>query len=1420
MLLVLSAVFAFLAIVVYALKGQGAFLKAIALMALGCVGILSAIEVGLSLITGEGVNDAVFYHMKTGLGGGDISQYALPVAGALVGLAVMVWLAVRFHGKLSGALQRSYLWNAVVVCLAMSSIAVHPVTTSTASYLLRFQGAEQYQAGFHTPADEVLLSVNETPKNLVLLYLESVERTYFDQDRFPDLVPNLKALEAQSLSFTDMTQTMGAGFTIGGMVASQCGMPLILSGGANSMRVNQFLSGADCLGDILSDAGYQTAYLGGASIEFAGKGAFYKTHGYDSVEGLDELKPDLQDPDYLAEWGLQDDTLFDLARRKIEGLAQQEAPFALTMLTLDTHHPNGHAETNKQCRDTPYLDGSNPMLNSVKCVDQLAGEFINDILNGPEGENTLIVVMSDHLAMGNTATKDLEAGARRNLLFIVDPSAEGEMQIDRPSTTLDVAPTVLSKLGFDVPRLGFGVDLLSAEPTLPEEMGVTADEKSVLDRYLLGFQSVYDKLWAYPDISDGLYTNLEKREVQFGANAFGTPVLLTFDETYAVSSATLGDTRAEETLTEAVLDLPTDTRLMWIDDCRALELLSTDRVKLKSSETCIAHGLRGTGLSVSPVSRSDFTPSEALQAYLDAQGDSYLAPFEESKLEEIGILRGELPFRLKHADINNDGRGVLIQSAGFGAGASFIRRQTSDSLAAGEDWILKRGITLAGLDVSGRVEVLANVDQCAKAFSPAENPNWLSLIKESLDLYSAHIISVHDTAFCGDGTPIFSGPLAGLELPKLQASKMRQAYVGVIDHNGRAYEFLNQTFPKLRVLLDPQTGELPDFTRVDFNTDLKAPAVAMQKQPTAVAPLRETSTQTGPCRVVPVQVPSQPITTLEMNKVLRGTELTSVIGFSEGWWPIEKAGRWSGSTDSQFEILLPDIDGALEVAFDVVSYGADRRTMSLWHNDRALGSQSFKGSSQITFDVTNLPREQVVTLRVETDNADVSCPQRNGTGTDPRALNFMLKSAELRAGKTTAPAVETPKLVSASINGTCTAPLSFGFEDTAQSRLVSGANNMLSDAEVAGQIAFGSGWWGRETFGRWIGADYAELELILPEGSDQLDLELQTIAYAKSSVDLEVVFDQSVIHSSRAGIGQPLRFDVSNLPRAIPIRLGFRLDGADPRCPAIDGASADTRFLRLMVQSIRLNTASTTLFGGAVAHAGGRLNGEALTNSFDALQANSDKFETFEIDFSWTTDGDIVCIHDWDESLTNRFDESEGPMSRADFTKALSNTLDRPRNCDLDGLAGWMRANPGKRIVTDIKSNPLEGHELIAARHPDILAQFIPQAYQPDEIAALKSLGFKDVVWTLYRFPRDQERIIQEAMAHLPAAITMPFEWALDGDLQAVRGQTGLPIMVHTINDPAVAVCLRELGAAAIYTDDLGVESIAALKDQACSQGA
>lgn len=48
-----------------------------------------------------------------------------------------------------------------------------------------------------------------------------------------------------------------------------------------------------------------------------------------------------------------------------------------------------------------------------------------------------------------------------------------------------------------------------------------------------------------------------------------------------------------------------------------------------------------------------------------------------------------------------------------------------------------------------------------------------------------------------------------------------------------------------------------------------------------------------------------------------------------------------------------------------------------------------------------------------------------------------------------------------------------------------------------------------------------------------------------------------------------------------------------------------------------------------IAHAGGQIGATTYTNSIEALDANYEKgFRAFEIDFSWTSDHQLVCLQE------------------------------------------------------------------------------------------------------------------------------------------------------------------------------------------------
>ena len=285
-------------------------------------------------------------------------------------------------------------------------------------------------------------------KNLVLIYLESLEKNYLDQNIFPSLTPNLHQLSQESLFLDNFQQKQGSGWTIAGIYSSQCGLPLIAKETTNNHvnDGNEVLYETNnnkiiCLSDILNAANYKQVFYGGADLNFAGKGYFLKQHRYDQVYGLNELKSKLPPNSKKAFMGLYDQDLFKLALDEYKILSKSTQPFNLTLLTLDTHHPHGHPD--KRCPKYQE-DPDNSMLNAVHCSDYLLAKFISDLKKEPQWDNTIVMVMSDHLAMRNTVVDKLEKNQRLLTGFILNSQMKNQKltepmyHVDIPTTLLDI----------------------------------------------------------------------------------------------------------------------------------------------------------------------------------------------------------------------------------------------------------------------------------------------------------------------------------------------------------------------------------------------------------------------------------------------------------------------------------------------------------------------------------------------------------------------------------------------------------------------------------------------------------------------------------------------------------------------------------------------------------------------------------------------------------------------------------------------------------------------------------------------------------------------------------------------------------------------------------------------------------------------
>ena len=506
----------------------------------------------LQEIFGEDIFEALVFHFVFGVKGVGYEEYILPSILFLVFIYVCLKSLKYFINFLRGE-RTNFIEFLFGLILLSSSVYVNPL----------FLDLNRFLTVSETSIDNDLfydqkISYTKENKNVIFLYLEQIERTYLDEQLFPDLTPNISRLEKEAITFTDISIPKATNWTVGGMAASQCGVPLFTPiASQNSMSgVDKFMPLAKCAGDILNDAGYELHYMGGADTEFGGKGKFYSTHGFSSVEGWKELKPMLKNPNYRSPWGVYDDELLDLVFQRALSLNDNNKPFGLFTLTLDTHHPYGYLS--EPCKNKSYQDGQNRILNAVHCVDMLVGNFIEKYKNSKLYDSTVLVVLSDHLALKNTATDLLNKGDRKNLFLIFGKDLIPNT-FNQKGSLFDIGPTTLGFVGTDTKGMALGRNLFFEESI----------ERDKLDEVIDNNKKRILELWSFPQITKELVIDSANKIIDFGDRYIEYPALILLDENIEVSRI-MFEFYYSLSLERHVKRLPLDQNYIWIDKCQII----------------------------------------------------------------------------------------------------------------------------------------------------------------------------------------------------------------------------------------------------------------------------------------------------------------------------------------------------------------------------------------------------------------------------------------------------------------------------------------------------------------------------------------------------------------------------------------------------------------------------------------------------------------------------------------------------------------------------------------------------------------------------------------------------------------------------------------------------------------------------------
>lgn len=353
-----------------------------------------------------------------------------------------------------------------------------------------------YEECYVSP-EEVKLTFPKEKRNLLIIYLESVEVAYSGKENggatdtnYIPYITKLMQTEGQNFkgkNHEGILPVNGAAFTLGALVSSSSGITYNFPTeteykfDANSLLSmdnvlvasnldSKFMDDATTLGDVLHDAGYYNEFICGTEADFAGRSVYYSKHNYTVYDIEAAINDYSSDKEIVANFdAISDANMYEIVKERINKANSSGKPWNINFLTVNTHQPDGYLCSN--CEKTYDSD----IENAIVCADNLLNDFILWAQEQDWHKNTTIIILGDHPFMGkNPIIEDVESSARSTVNIFLNSANENiDNMSERQFCQLDMFPTMLSALGVNIEgsKLGLGTDLYSGEPTLIETLG-------------------------------------------------------------------------------------------------------------------------------------------------------------------------------------------------------------------------------------------------------------------------------------------------------------------------------------------------------------------------------------------------------------------------------------------------------------------------------------------------------------------------------------------------------------------------------------------------------------------------------------------------------------------------------------------------------------------------------------------------------------------------------------------------------------------------------------------------------------------------------------------------------------------------------------------------------------------------------------
>lgn len=218
----------------------------------------------------------------------------------------------------------------------------------------------------------------------------------------------------------------------------------------------------------LRGEGYTAKYYYGGDADFTNMRSYLMSSGFESI---------LSDQDFslnekMSKWGAHDHLVFDRLLDELKNEDASEGKLHYRVLqTSSSHEPF----------EVPYQRLENPKLNAFAYTDSVVGDFISQFKKLPQWDNTVVILVPDHLGAYPDKLSNLSPSRYQIPLLMVGGAVKEAKRIDTFGSQHDLAATLLAQLGIAHQSFVFSKNMLDERSphfaffTIPDAFGVVTE---------------------------------------------------------------------------------------------------------------------------------------------------------------------------------------------------------------------------------------------------------------------------------------------------------------------------------------------------------------------------------------------------------------------------------------------------------------------------------------------------------------------------------------------------------------------------------------------------------------------------------------------------------------------------------------------------------------------------------------------------------------------------------------------------------------------------------------------------------------------------------------------------------------------------------------------------------------------------------